>query len=142
MLLLKHKWQFYIQYEVGMKKYVLYLFFTMLFVSACSNPKKDERTSITTSELKKELTDKNLVVLDVRTDAEIAGPMKIINNAVHIPIDQLEARLNELDKYKDKKIAVICKSGIRSARGTNILIKYGFNAMNVDGGMLAYTETK
>ena len=67
--------------------------------------------------------------------------MKMIDNAIHIPIEELESRIAELEKYKGKKIAVICKSGIRSARGTKILLENGFNAVNVEGGMLAYTGT-
>jgi rhodanese-related sulfurtransferase len=45
-------------------------------------------------------------------------------------------------KYKDKEIAVICRSGNRSHYATEALNKNGFNAKNVLGGMLEYNRIK
>lgn len=125
-----------------MKKSMLFLSVIIIYSVACSQGSIDEKKSITASELKQQLSNDDLIVLDVRTDAEVIGPMKMIDHAVHIPIDQLESRIGELDKYKNKKIAVICRSGKRSAKGTKILQQHGFDAVNVEGGMLAYTGTK
>jgi rhodanese-related sulfurtransferase len=58
----------------------------------------------------------------------------------NIPIDELEERINELNEYKEYDIAVICRSGRRSERGTNILNENGFNAKNVVGGMQEYRK--
>ena len=57
---------------------------------------------------------------------------------------ELEKRLGELNEFKDKDIAVICRSGRRSGTATDLLVKNGFYAVNVLGGMLQYraTETK
>jgi rhodanese-related sulfurtransferase len=85
-------------------------------------------------------SDSTLIILDIRTDAEISGPLGKIDGIIHIPVQELERRVNELDTYKDKEIAVICRSGNRSKAGTAILLKHGFNAKNVLGGMIEYRK--
>ena len=77
--------------------------------------------------------DDEYVFLDVRTLNEHRA--KAIPNSPVIPVQELESRVNELNKYKDKKIVVYCRSGNRSKRGTDILINHGFDAENLEGGM-------
>ena len=70
-------------------------------------------------------------MLDVRTQEEwdeYHAPM-----ATLIPLDQLQARLNELPK--DKEVLVVCRSGNRSQEGRDILLAAGFNATSMAGGM-------
>jgi rhodanese-related sulfurtransferase len=71
-------------------------------------------------------------VLDVRTQEEwdeFHAP-----NTTHIPLDELESRLNELPK--DEEIVVICRSGNRSQAGRDILLENGFGAAtSVEGGL-------
>ena len=59
---------------------------------------------------------------------------------INIPVQVLNQRINELDKYKDKNIAVICRSGNRSVMATKIIQAKGFNAKNVLGGMKSYNK--
>jgi len=73
------------------------------------------------------------IFLDVRTLSEHSA--KAIPNSPVIPVQELENRVSELKKYKDKKIVVYCRSGNRSKRGTEILINHGFDAVNLAGGM-------
>ena len=84
--------------------------------------------------------DKEMIVLDVRTPQELVGPLGKIDKAINIPVQELEKRIYELKDYKDKEIAVICRSGNRSVLGTQILIKNGFKAKNVLGGMKEYIK--
>lgn len=76
-----------------------------------------------------------LVLLDVRTDAEVARGM--IAGAKHIPLNQLPARVSELDP---KAVTVIyCQSGGRSAQATAWLEQQGFaQAYNLQGGVIAW----
>jgi len=76
---------------------------------------------------------KDYVFVDVRTIKEHLA--KAIPNTPVIPIQEFESRIDELKKYKDKIIVVYCRSGNRSKTGTNILIKHGYNAVNLAGGM-------
>lgn len=116
--------------------------FTFLIVAAASvfyfaQSKPEKNMSV--DELKQAIkSDKNLIILDVRTPAELAGNLGQIDGVVNIPVQELEERVNELTKYKKKKIAVICRSGNRSVPATNLLIKNGYDAYNVPGGMIAW----
>ncbi len=98
------------------------------------------QNSITVQELKNQIkNDSDLVILDVRTPEELKGPLGHIDGIINIPVQQLAGRVNELDKYKDKEIAVICRTGHRSSMGTKILLNHGFTKVeNVEGGMTAY----
>ncbi len=84
------------------------------------------------------INDPSLLILDVRMPEELMGPLGKIENVVNIPVQQLEERIGELGIYKNRNIAVICRSGIRSAVAENILNGNGFTSKNVEGGMLLF----
>jgi rhodanese-related sulfurtransferase len=94
--------------------------------------------NITTDEFDKKLKTNAVLVLDVRTAAECKGPYKKIPSAINIPLQELTARIKELDKFKNREIAVICQSGARSRSAAKFLGKCGFTTFNVMGGMSAY----
>ena len=96
---------------------------------------------MTTAQLKQEMKEnKELVILDVRLPEEFTGNLTKIPEAINIPVQQLEQRITEMEPYRKNEIAVICRSGVRSRTATNILLTYGYNAINVDGGMTAYAQ--
>lgn len=72
-----------------------------------------------------------LQLLDVREPAEWAAAH--VEGALLIPMEQVPARLAELDRTKP--VAVICRSGNRSAHVTDYLNRAGFEAHNVEGGL-------
>ena len=78
----------------------------------------------------------NAVVLDVREDSEFyAGH---IPHSVHVPLRQL-AKHAELEKYKDRPVIAICRSGMRSGRACGVLRKKGFEQVyNLAGGITAW----
>ena len=87
--------------------------------------------------------DSNLVLLDVRNPYELEDKsLRHIDGVLNIPVQELVERLSELDEFKDKDIAVICRSGRRSGTATELLLKNGFNAVNVLGGMIQYRATE
>lgn len=67
--------------------------------------------------------DPNAVLLDVREDAELMA--FTLPNAKHIPLGQLRARLNELDK--NRRIITFCSIGVRSYNAARILMQNGFS---------------
>ncbi|MFO8098966.1 MAG: molybdopterin-synthase adenylyltransferase MoeB [Salinibacter sp.] len=77
-------------------------------------------------------------VLDVREpyEADIAS----IDADQLIPVDQLQDRLDELEADPDEEIVVHCRSGGRSAKATEFLRKKGYNASNLAGGVLAWSD--
>ncbi len=77
---------------------------------------------------------KDALVLDVRESSEYdAGH---IPNSKHIPSDKIEDRLQELEKFKDKPILVIYRSGVNSGATNSLLHKHGFvHVHNLAGGI-------
>ena len=59
-----------------------------------------------------------------------------IDGARHVPLDVLGDRLSELDR--SHQVVTVCRSGNRSADAAGILQAEGFDAQNLDGGMLAW----
>jgi len=80
-------------------------------------------------------SDSNIVVLDVRTPAEFNGETGHLAHALLIPVQELERRVGELQKYKSNLIIVYCRTGHRSANAAEILQKHGYNARNMEGGI-------
>lgn len=75
-----------------------------------------------------------LQLVDVRYDKEWnAGH---IEGAVHIPEDDLEDHLDELDR--SRPIVTVCRAGTRSEEAAESLRAQGFDAHSLDGGMLAW----
>lgn len=127
------------------RSYRLFIFMltlTLIYGVGCAQEKDSAKTvDITVGELKEKMkTDTSLVVLDVRTPEELKGPLGKIDGAVNIPVDQLEERIADVEKFKNKDIAVICRSGHRSKRAQGILEKHGIKSVNVLGGMTEYRK--
>jgi rhodanese-related sulfurtransferase len=80
------------------------------------------------------------IVLDVRTPEELTGELGKLDGVVNIPVQELSSRLDELNAHKDQSIYVICRSGNRSRKASDLLRSHGFRAINVDGGMRAWRE--
>ncbi|HED11433.1 MAG TPA: rhodanese-like domain-containing protein [Caldithrix abyssi] len=97
--------------------------------------------NISPQEVKAKIENKeDIVLLDVRTPGEFNGPLGHIDNAILIPVQELGSRIDELAPYKDKEIIVYCRSGNRSRAATKILLKNGFNAVNMTRGMQGWNQ--
>ncbi len=85
------------------------------------------------------IADANVIVLDVRTAAEFAEGH--IQGA--ILIDQGQSDFVEKVKAAlptDKKIAIYCRSGRRSANAAGRLADFGYKCVNLKGGIIAWKE--
>src|SRR5699024_2943100 len=96
---------------------------------AASNLATGVTDSIQWYELYDELA-KGKVLLDVRNDGELQRNGRF-KEAIHIPLDQLRERLEELDK--NQPYVITCHSGLRSYIGERILKQHGFTVENLDG---------
>lgn len=76
------------------------------------------------------------VLIDVRTPQEFGRGH--VPGARNIPIQELERRVGELDPWRGQEVWVVCRSGGRSAKASDILAKRGWTAVNVDGGTEAW----
>lgn len=78
----------------------------------------------------------DITVLDVREPAEWdAGH---IDGAVHVPLSQLPDRLAEIED--ERPVLCVCAVGARSAHAVLFLRSRGLDAINLHGGMLAWSN--
>lgn len=82
----------------------------------------------------------NTVLLDVRTREEFEGKADpnfgTLKNAINIPVQELEANLSGMAKYKKRDIIVFCSHSHRSPRASYLLMQNGFTQVtNMAGGM-------
>ncbi len=75
------------------------------------------------------------MLLDVRTEDEWVDGR--IAGSVHIPMDQLMERLDEVDD----RVVCVCAVGARSARVAQFLNAQGREAVNLDGGLYAWANS-
>ena len=92
--------------------------------------------SISSEESLKVISDNNYRFLDVRTDGEYSDGH--IPNSIHIPLQEIQSRISEIEKIKDKKIIVYCRSGARSSMASKTLLKEGFDVSNLTGGIMGW----
>ena len=77
------------------------------------------------------------VLLDVReADEWEAGH---VARAQWIPLGELESARFRLPM--NRRIVCVCRTGARSARATESLIAWGFDAANMEGGMKAWAKS-
>ncbi|HSS20882.1 MAG TPA: molybdopterin-synthase adenylyltransferase MoeB [Pyrinomonadaceae bacterium] len=99
----------------------------------------DALEEVTATELKRRLDDgQNVQVIDVREpfEYEIAR----IPETKLIPLNQVVARMNEIDPSRDT--VVHCKAGVRSAKAIASLKRAGFpgKLINLKGGITAWSD--
>lgn len=80
--------------------------------------------------------ERNVVLLDVRTDTE--RKQGSIRGSYHIPITSIATSETELKKFKDAEIICYCRTGNRSLNAAAKLKKLGFNAANLRGGIIRW----
>ncbi len=79
-----------------------------------------------------------LVLLDVRQEWE--RKLCRLERALHIPIEEIEHRTEELNP--EDEIVIFCHQGIRSAAVSEHLRQLGFSkAMNLAGGLDLWART-
>jgi adenylyltransferase/sulfurtransferase len=88
---------------------------------------------ISPQQLKARLDERRpLVLLDVREEWETK--LCRLENATHIPVEEIELRVGELDS--DDEIVVYCHHGVRSAAVASYLRQLGYaKAVNLAGGL-------
>jgi rhodanese-related sulfurtransferase len=80
----------------------------------------------------------DIQVLDVREDDEWTAGR--IEGAVHIPLGELERRVDELDR--NRTIVTVCRSGGRAGKAAEFLRGAGLKAEVMDGGMTQWAQDK
>jgi rhodanese-related sulfurtransferase len=119
-----------------MKKMMTFLLAMLGLTSACGQGSFE---NVDVKEFSELIEDSCVVLLDVRTASEFAEGH--IEGAINI--DQGQSDFMEKAQAalpKDKKIAVYCRSGRRSANAAGKLGAEGYRCVNLKGGILAWKE--
>ena len=119
-----------------MKKMLTFLLATLGLTTACGQQNFENTDVQGFSEL---VADSNVVVLNVRTVAEFTEGH--IEGA--ILIDQGQSDFVEKAKATlpiEKKIAIYCRSGRRSANAAGRLADIGYKCVNLKGGIIAWKD--
>ena len=86
-------------------------------------------------------TEKKLLVLDVRTPEDFVGEQGHIEEAVNIPIEDLQQRVDEIGNYLEQPVAIVCRTDKKSAKAALLLAEEGFADVHiVRGGMTKWIE--
>ena len=98
--------------------------FVVLLVLFIRNEMSRGGANVSAQQLVNMVNAKEAVVLDVRDKAEF--DQGHIVDAINIPYTNLESRIDELNKYKEKPIVIACKMGQHSGAAGTLLRKNGF----------------
>ena len=79
----------------------------------------------------------DLIILDVREPKDFNNGHLL--NAINIPIEDIDKRMDELRNYKSKDIIVYCNTGRKSAEVAEKLVEHGFtDVTNIVDGVSEY----
>ncbi len=85
--------------------------------------------------------DSQVILLDVRTKEEFEKAH--IAKAINISHDELELRVDELLKLKNRQIIIYCRSGRRAEVARKFLLKNGFTKLDhLSGDFNAWTASE
>ena len=96
---------------------------------------------ISSAELKQRLGRRHddIFVLDVRAAKDYSSPSGHIPGAINVPLDELPQRLSELEAYRDRPLAVVCRTNKMSGKAVQLLRETGFKqALLVADGMVGW----
>jgi rhodanese-related sulfurtransferase len=95
--------------------------------------------SVNTLEATQLINREDALVVDVREQAEYA--QSHILNARLLPLSQVEAKIGDIEKFKDKPVILYCATGSRSSTAASVLRKGGFSKVfNLSGGFSAWQQ--
>jgi len=95
-----------------------------------ATPKEISRASA------REMLDQGAQLVDVRVDHE--WETGHLPGAVHIPLAELPARAEEIDK--DRPVILYCRGGNRSSMATTALAEAGYDAVKLSEGAVGWEE--
>lgn len=102
-----------------------------LLISGCGGSGSISYEKISAKEAKEKMTDEQVFIVDVRSPQEFQEGH--IQNAVNIPLDQIEEIVDQASK--DEIILVYCRSGNRSAQAAQKLVELEYEHVFDFGGI-------
>lgn len=116
-----------------MRKVSLLMLVALLLLASCGE--KEAYVTVDISQVQ-QLQDEGAVILDVREVEEFAAGHMV--GAINAPLSELKkGERAVLDK--EQSYIVICRSGSRSKEASELLMKEGYDVVNVSEGMSSWT---
>lgn len=117
----------------------------LLVLTACTTPAQKgteappekgmaEYTRISAEEALAMMENRDVVILDVRTESEFNSGF--IPGALLLPVDNIQNQAEALLPDKDMPILVYCRSGNRSRTASHYLLQMGYTSVYDFGGIL------
>lgn len=92
---------------------------------------------ITAQQLVDLVNRENAVVVDLRDKKEFDQGHLV--GAINVPYVNLEGRVNELEKFKERPLVLLCRMGQHAGSAGTILRKHGFTKINrLTGGFMEW----
>lgn len=93
--------------------------------------------SLSPAQVTQLINKEDATVVDIRAKDEFrAGHLP---NSINIPARDMQKRMSELDKFKDKPVILICKTGTTAGATGSILTKAGFTKLSkLKGGIMEW----
>lgn len=124
----------YIMGMIILDKWVIIVLILVIGFVVYNNKKEVGYRQMDPAEAKAQLEqDKNIILLDVRTQEEYNE--KHIEGSKLIPLNILEDKVEEEIPNKEQKIIIYCRSGNRSNTALNTLLKMGYKNVYDLGGI-------
>lgn len=96
-----------------------------------------EYEQITAKDAKKIMDNQGgYVILDVRTEPEYDASH--IEDAILLPLDEIEEKASEVLPDKNQLLLVYCRSGVRSKQASSQLAKLGYRNIKEFGGIIEW----
>jgi rhodanese-related sulfurtransferase len=97
--------------------------------------------SLTTQQMINQINKDKAVVVDLRESSEFNQGH--IVDAINIPHNKLASRIDELQRYKDKPIVLVCKLGQHSGAAGKQLAAAGYEQVSrLSGGMAEWQSSQ
>ncbi len=95
--------------------------------------------AVTSSEATQLINNSNAIVVDLRGQEEYSAGT--LTGARNIPQAELESRSNDLARFKNRPVILVCASGVSSGKAVAILTAAGFaEVYNLQGGVAGWRE--
>ncbi len=120
---------------------VLIIIILSSIIISCNKSNNTQlKTSISVIDFKNKVDNNEILnIIDVRSESEYLGPVGNIPNSQLVPLPSIANFLNDL-KNLDGEVYVVCLSGKRSSIAAKLLRANNINALNIEGGMLAWNK--
>ena len=125
-------------FDFVVNHFVLVGIFAALVVAFLVNEGRRGGASITTNTLVNMVNRDNAVILDIRDNKDFKAGH--IVDAINIPFSNLDKRVEELEKYKQQPIIIVCKMGQHAgAVGSKLKALEFVEVRRLGGGMAEWS---